>query len=73
MQLSDWPLVLGGPVVRRVEPRLASVWLALKAPATVRLEIWQGTQPASVGAAPLVQGNTHTLRGDRPVGQPERQ
>ncbi|MEZ4400723.1 MAG: hypothetical protein R3B06_11930 [Kofleriaceae bacterium] len=64
--------VLAGPIVRRVEPTLASVWIALRKPAAVRLELFPGlgprrpteavlptTTPTPV-AAPHVAG--HTLR-----------
>lgn len=36
------PLILAGPILRRVEPTRASVWLALSAPRTVELAIWAG-------------------------------
>ena len=62
MQPADWPLILGGPIVRRVEPRLASVWVALKAPRTVRLDIWQGIESADVTRAPLASGTARTVR-----------
>ncbi|HEY3062055.1 MAG TPA: hypothetical protein VGL99_24010 [Chloroflexota bacterium] len=52
MQASDWPLVLAGPTVRRVEPKLASVWVALKQPATIRLEIWHGLETAATARPP---------------------
>jgi hypothetical protein len=34
------PLVLAGPIVRRVEPRLASVWVALSAPSSFQLDLF---------------------------------
>jgi hypothetical protein len=37
--------VLAGPIVRRVEPTLASVWIALRKPAAVRLEVFPGLGP----------------------------
>jgi hypothetical protein len=43
------PLVLCGPIVRRVEPTLASVWVALSAPATVTLKLWEGRVTAGSG------------------------
>jgi hypothetical protein len=36
------PLILAGPIVRRVEPTLVSVWVALSAPRTVDLALWVG-------------------------------
>ncbi len=38
----DLPLLLAGPILRRVEPGLVSVWLALSEPADVRLQVWEG-------------------------------
>jgi len=34
--------LLAGPIVRRVEPTLASVWIALRKPAQVRLDVYRG-------------------------------
>jgi hypothetical protein len=41
------PLVLAGPVVRRVEPTGASVWLALSRPDTVRLTVLDSQKPVA--------------------------
>ncbi len=38
----DFPLILSGPILRRVEPTLVSVWLALSKPCTVELSLWNG-------------------------------
>jgi hypothetical protein len=43
------PLLLAGPIVRRVEPTLASVWVALSEPATVTLKLWEGRVTAGSG------------------------
>src|SRR5262245_26189799 len=56
VQPSEWPLILAGPIVRRVEPKLASVWVALKEPATVRLDVWHGLEAASTSLAPMARG-----------------
>jgi hypothetical protein len=45
----DLPLLLAGPIVRRVEPTVASVWVALSEPATVTLRIWEGRVTAGSG------------------------
>jgi hypothetical protein len=34
-------LILAGPILRRVEPNLVAVWLALSQPATVKLALWE--------------------------------
>ena len=44
------PLVLCGPMLRRVEARAVSVFVALKAPAQVELEIYDDTTPSTTGA-----------------------
>ncbi|MEO6526674.1 MAG: hypothetical protein ABIP93_08640 [Gemmatimonadaceae bacterium] len=39
------PAVLAGPIVRRVEPRLCTFWIALSSPSSaVTATIWRGTQ-----------------------------
>jgi hypothetical protein len=38
----DLPLLLAGPILRRVEPALVSVWLAFSVPVSVRLQVWEG-------------------------------
>ena len=59
-------ILLAGPIVRRVEPRLAAVWVALNQPRAVRLVVYDGRQQAPVSAAPLAAGAANTLR----VGAP---
>lgn len=43
------PLLLAGPMLRRVEPTLASVWLALSEAATVSVTLWEGRVTAGSG------------------------
>ena len=38
----DLPHMLAGPLLRRVEPNLVSVWLALSKSATVKIRLWEG-------------------------------
>jgi hypothetical protein len=45
------PLLLCGPVLRRVEPRSVSVWVALSEARTVRLDLWSGLVDVGFGAA----------------------
>src|SRR5262245_3130039 len=52
------PLVLAGPILRRVEPNLVSVWLALSRPAAVTITLWEGRVKA--GAV------DHLFRSDPP-------
>ena len=62
MDAEQWPLILAGPIVRRVEPRLACVWLALRSPCTVRLDIWDGLERGDTTRAPQFSVTTHSLR-----------
>ena len=70
--MEHWPLILAGPIVRRVEPGLVSVWVALKEARQVRLMVWQGSQDAGAGdglvsvEGPIAVGDTKTIRvGER--------
>ena len=38
----ELPLLLGGPILRRVEATSVSVWVALSVAARVRLSVWDG-------------------------------
>lgn len=38
------PLFLAGPIVRRVEPRSCSIWVALRESANVTVTVWSGSQ-----------------------------
>lgn len=70
--MAELPLILAGPILRRVEPRLVAVWVALSAPRSVLLAVYEGQQQAGTGGgvftggAPLERGAANTLRvGDR--------
>lgn len=43
------PLVLAGPVVRHVDARSATFWIALSAPGTVEAWVWSGEQISTSG------------------------
>jgi len=61
------PLVLAGPILRRVEPTLVSVWIALDRAASVKLSLWEGRVKAGA-VEPLLESDiaADTLRcGDR--------
>jgi hypothetical protein len=66
----ELPFLLTGPIVRRVEPRLVSVWVVTREPATVRLRVWFGPMSAGTGtggpvfAAPgtVAEGQRSTVR-----------
>jgi len=57
--VAQLPLILAGPIVRRVEPRSVSVWVALRDAVPVTLRLWAGTQRSTGGG--LVQS------GDAPL------
>ncbi|HEY4302944.1 MAG TPA: alkaline phosphatase D family protein [Gemmatimonadaceae bacterium] len=55
---STLPTVLAGPMVRRVEPKLASFWIALSDPSdNVTATIWSGVQKAGATAGSVQSGN----------------
>src|SRR5262245_34157507 len=60
----DLPLLLAGPILRRVEPGLVSVWLALREAAQVRLVVWEGLVKVetSMPGAFAVSPDTRLLR-----------
>src|SRR5689334_1153364 len=41
-RFGDVPLIICGPIVRRVEPEIVSVWVALKEPREIELELYTG-------------------------------
>jgi hypothetical protein len=43
------PLILAGPILRRVEPNLVSVWVALSQSASVKLNLWERRVAAGSG------------------------
>ena len=56
----ELPLLLAGPILRRVDPTLAAVWLALSKEATVTLRVWEGqltSRAAGETAAPFVESD----------------
>jgi len=60
---NNLPLILAGPIVRRVEPTLVSVWVALSDARTVELGIWTGITNAGIsgtffGTATAIQRST---------------
>jgi len=63
MGVEHWPLVLAGPMVRRVEPGVVAVWIALRDPRAVRLSVFQGTTDAGTGDG-VFTGGTAVATGD---------
>jgi hypothetical protein len=65
----ELPLLLVGPILRRVETTLATVWIALSEAATVRLLVWEGSVEAGAGGQPFIvsshQGEMTWRIGDK--------
>ena len=61
------PLLLAGPILRRVEPNLVSVWVALSRAASVTLTLWEGrTKSGAVDHLIRSEPASSTLRcGER--------
>ncbi|WNG48188.1 metallophosphoesterase family protein [Archangium minus] len=55
------PLVLCGPLLRRVDPGSVTVWFALKAPATVTLRVYTG-ENAGQGTGMVQEGSRQTVQ-----------
>lgn len=58
----DLPLVLIGPVVRRVEPRAISVFVVTSQPASIRLSLFDGIVDADASPTELAVDDTNTTR-----------
>ncbi len=57
------PLVLAGPILRRVESNLVSVWIALSRSANVTITLWEGRiKPGAAGEFFRSNPPTPTLR-----------
>ncbi|HEX5083172.1 MAG TPA: PhoD-like phosphatase, partial [Blastocatellia bacterium] len=57
--LGSKPLVLAGPILRKVTPASATVWLALKESAEVTLEVYNGDGPMD---DTILRGKRRTVR-----------
>ncbi|MFI8997783.1 peptidoglycan-binding protein [Streptomyces sp. NPDC053542] len=61
LNIAALPLVLAGPIVRRVDRSSVTVWLALKAPRKVTLDVFEGASGA-LPATPALSGTRVTAR-----------
>jgi hypothetical protein len=59
------PLMLAGPILRRVEPTLVSVWMALSDPATIRITLWQGRVTAGTSETPWIASDPRSAADGR--------
>ncbi|MEJ2501778.1 MAG: hypothetical protein P8177_00440 [Gemmatimonadota bacterium] len=68
MRIEDLPLLLAGPIVRRVEPNRVAVWVALKEPRAVRLSVFDAPVDTGPGdtlfaePAALMSNTSRTVR-----------
>lgn len=66
--MADLPLLLAGPILRRVEPTLVTVWAALSEPRALLLTVFDDFVQAGTattiftGGQPRIRGATNTLR-----------
>lgn len=67
-RLSHLPLILAGPILRRTEPQSVTVWLALKQPCEVTLQVFATVageglqiQGGAEARSPLLQGTHATV------------
>ncbi len=66
--MADLPLILAGPILRRVEPTLVAVWIALSQPRALTLTVFEGfnqTGPGRdrfLGGQLRMRGGANTLR-----------
>jgi hypothetical protein len=70
------PPVLAGPIVRRVEPRLVTIWIALRDAAvaleSIEIKIWRGFQMAGPIPGSVASGDVVVASGSaqtRPFGK----
>jgi hypothetical protein len=56
------PLVIAGPIVRRVEASSTTVWVALKSEQTVTLDVWSGESATGAPVDRIQQGTRVTAR-----------
>ncbi|MBD3882946.1 PhoD-like phosphatase [Phormidium tenue FACHB-886] len=59
-RLAQLPLILAGPILRRVEPDAVTVWLALKHPGTVTLQVHE-TRADSIMLQAVLSGSRTTV------------
>ena len=66
--MAEFPLILAGPILRRVEPTLVSVWIALSQPKALLLTVFDGRENTGTvtgvftGGQPRMRGAANTLR-----------
>jgi hypothetical protein len=61
--VESWPLMLAGPMVRRVEPGSVAIWVALKEARSVRVTVFEGPTNTGPGTG-VFTGGTTVFAGD---------
>ena len=69
----ELPLLLAGPILRRVDPGIVSVWTAFSSPAEVTLEVFEGRvwlsdQPQRRDGAVTGVGDQHKFAHEVSLG-----
>jgi hypothetical protein len=64
LSVANLPLVLAGPIVRRVDTTSVTVWLALKAPRKVTLDVYEGATGSLPPEAPVTGTGVTARIGD---------
>ena len=62
LEVSSLPLILAGPILRHTEPESVTVWLALKEPSLVDLEIYETNADSTTTIGKILfRGQRHTI------------
>ena len=60
-EIASLPLILAGPILRHTESESVTVWLALKEPCSIALEVYATNTDASAIGKTLLRGQRHTI------------
>ncbi len=59
--LADWPLILCGPILRRVTAQSVTVFVALREARTVTLRLYDSSDPLMATSLPLAEASANTV------------
>ncbi|MGV2827692.1 PhoD-like phosphatase [Myxosarcina sp. GI1(2024)] len=62
VQVRELPLILAGPILRRTEADRVTVWLALKAPCLVKLQIYATRDNGATLTEVIARGQSNTIQ-----------
>jgi len=60
--MPELPFILAGPIVRRVEPRTCSFWIALRESKTVTIHLWKGQRQHAADTSDAIASGGATTR-----------